>query len=163
MTRSSVSSVIMLSFAFYYFYAECPYAECRYGECHGAMLSTYTNFTGNTRIGWKCSQAPTWQFTTGNNSFIVQALDKLILFSSFCKKQSFKVKTSRANAIKLFCLSFRVGQNKLELLLACFLVSTAFGNQAKVLYTILRVGSSPYSCTLNYTRKKFSVGPRKSY
>jgi hypothetical protein len=29
-------SVITLSIAFYYYYAECRYAECRYAECRYA-------------------------------------------------------------------------------------------------------------------------------
>jgi hypothetical protein len=30
-------SIIMLSVAFSYFYAECSYAECRYAKCRGAV------------------------------------------------------------------------------------------------------------------------------
>jgi len=32
-------TVIMLSVAFYYCYAQCHYADCRYAECSGADIS----------------------------------------------------------------------------------------------------------------------------
>jgi hypothetical protein len=32
-------NVIMLSFAFYYYYAVSHYAECHCGECHGASMA----------------------------------------------------------------------------------------------------------------------------
>jgi len=32
-------TVVMLSVAFYYCYAQCHYADCRYAECSGADIS----------------------------------------------------------------------------------------------------------------------------
>jgi hypothetical protein len=43
-------SVIKLSVAFSYCYAERHYAECRYAECRGAQCTVIDNETLSTRL-----------------------------------------------------------------------------------------------------------------